>query len=736
MRITDRLALRSARRRHSRRAPRRGATALVAMLFLLLASTLTLGMYSMATLNVQGADNLSDNERARSAAESGLRWTTWRFSKLSNPKTAKGNIDRAAAIALWPAIRTAIAAEVDQLPDDQDDMTWDAAKSTYTSSYIRILPASTSNSKDPRFLDNTYQIVVRQHPLNDADKLDERYLRVTSVGRYGNALKTVSLDFVIDKKIKYAMIGKVPIQLGRNTLVEGPIAMTSAGKYPPILMLSDFKHLTSNLKSKIESFESFLEVNHRGYDNRIFVNDPLEGPKALAAGYRDYNGDSYIDEYDLFLYEFDRDGDRAISKSEFTNPATGKLYDPDLFLAIDTLGGPLKPGDTLRPGLSYRSDGSVQGDDVINANDAYTKVRGQIFLAATANAWQANAPAGQTVKDYIAGPISNSEDVVNPPLKFGATLDEMLVLNPSAFDTSSFRLQTGPENGPTSKSATLIENKVLAASDTTYTPVDERTPLGSASFQATYHRPVFKNMTFKNCRIPKGLNALFQNCTFEGVTFVELTTAITNGSGQVTTSSADGATWSRKMVSGSFSNTTVLTSANSQGYQKGNNLRFDNCTIKGPLVSDVPTAYTHFTNSWEFTGSTKFDNTWVDASGHTTATIIGPQTNIEMGSFTDPAKAPSTLKGVVVAGNIDIRGSSLVDGSIIVTGDGAANTTLGWFGASDSETDTAGPMPEGGYGRLTVRYNPYLPLPDGINMAIEIAPVVNEYNQNTYTEGN
>jgi hypothetical protein len=243
-------------------------------------------------------------------------------------------------------------------------------------------------------------------------------------------------------------------------------------------------------------------------------------------------------------------------------------------------------------------------------------------------------------------------------------------------------------------------------------------------------------MTFRNVRIPKGLNALFDNCTFEGVTFVDLTTNITNSSGQTTTSAGDGATWSRKMLSGSFANTTVLTNSNSFGFQNGNNLRFNNCNIKGPLVSSVPTAYTHFTNSWEFTGATKFDNVWTDSSGRTTATIIGPQTNIEMGSFTDPAKAPSTLKGVVVAGNIDIRGSSLIDGSIIVTGDGAGNTTLGWFGASDSETETAGEMPEGGYGRLDIRYNPYLPLPDGINMAIQLLPVVNESNQNTYVEGN
>ena len=47
-----------------------------------------------------------------------------------------------------------------------------------------------------------------------------------------------------------------------------------------------------------------------------------------------------------------------------------------------------------------------------------------------------------------------------------------------------------------------------------------------------------------------------------------------------------------------------------------------------------------------------------------TATIVSPQVNIEMGSFTNPNNAPSTLVGVVVAGNIDIRGTSSVDGSI------------------------------------------------------------------------
>jgi hypothetical protein len=36
-------------------------------------------------------------------------------------------------------------------------------------------------------------------------------------------------------------------------------------------------------------------------------------------------------------------------------------------------------------------------------------------------------------------------------------------------------------------------------------------------------------------------------------------------------------------------------------------------------------------------------------------------------------------------------------------------------------------MPEGGYGKLNIRYNPYRSLPDGINVAVDILPVAGTY---------
>jgi hypothetical protein len=38
-------------------------------------------------------------------------------------------------------------------------------------------------------------------------------------------------------------------------------------------------------------------------------------------------------------------------------------------------------------------------------------------------------------------------------------------------------------------------------------------------------------------------------------------------------------------------------------------------------------------------------------------------------------------------------------------------------------------MPEGGWGMLSIRYNPHRALPDGINIAIDILPDVSSYKE-------
>jgi Tfp pilus assembly protein PilX len=747
---------------------KRGAAAVLAMLFLVIMTTLTLAMFGLSVGNVQSATNYSDVARAHGAAESGLRWIAMRFVRMQRPRTTVGNINATAMNTLWPQIKQAVIDDMTTGPNrmmDAGERNWSQNTGGVYSPQISIEDGG-----------GTFQLDITQ-------TADPTVLLVKSTGRYRGNVRIASMTFKVDKKVKFAVVGKVPIQIGRNTIVEGPVAMTNAAKFPPILMLSDFTHFDADLKADVEDWFAYLQgssligseyvPNHEGYDNRISANNPQEYALAQGAGFDDINGDAYIDEYDLFVRRFDANGDKRITESEFTNPSTGKLYDAELFAAMDSIGAPMMAGDDVRVGYQ---------DKVIDNSDGYAKLRGNITMAVTADAWAANLASGsppKTINDMLQGTVVPTDPTM-APVRFGATTEDMVDLDPANFEecAENFRAQSGSAGGAAINNATEKANLTLTAAMANGGVVLEESPKGSRNFQAVYKRPVFRNLRIKNCIIPKGLNALFDNCTFDGVTFVDDEQTITTASGTSTTSSSEGMNWARRRTSGtgsiltsgdfkdtnadgkwdqykisgmsayanitswdangqavlptgagSYSYGTGTADLKTKGSTLGNNVRFNNCTFEGPVTGSYATAYTHFANSWEFTGATKFDNKWIDPnSGQTTATVVSPQVNIEMGSFTDPTQAPSTLTGVVVAGNIDIRGSSRVDGCIIITGDGAGNTTLAYFGASDSDTN-ANANPEGGYGKLNIRYNPTRALPDGILMPVDIAAM-----QGTYSE--
>ena len=779
----------------SARARRRGVTALLAMLFLMLITVLSLAMFHVAGNNVQTSANYSDLARAQIAAESGLRWTAYRFSTMGRPRELAGTVTPTIAASIWgktDGLRDRLAVNLAQVRDENNRPIGVAAGND-TVAVTTLVPTDVPGAR--------FSVIIRQLTNSDfigpTQRADQRFVRVISTGRYRNAVRSVSMDFQIEKRARFAVVGKVPLQIGRNTIIDGPIGMITASKYPPVLFISDFMHFHDGLKTNIERFNTYLRgssvvngrsiKNHTLFDNRISVNNQPEYVAATRAGYRDVNGDSFIDEYDLFVAQFDTNRDGAVDRGEFTNPATGRLYDAELFATIDGLSPPQYNEDRNGNGFLDRDEDNMipngrldvepprsgYQDGRIDNRDGYAKTRGSVLVATTANAWQSTLAAPKTVLDYYQGPMAAAENG-QTAVRFGVGPNELLDLNPANFDEAAegFRNKSGTNAGIANRVVGRIENTTLTAADaTTYSPphirvtaaggttlkvgetypkttfdaanaaavaagkaaatgsaapatADEKTPYGSTTYQATYRRPVFRGVAFKNVIIPKGLNALFEGCTVEGVTFVDVARNVTNSYGSVSYSPSDGSSFAQRMKSGSFSKDTILTSANSQGFDNGNNIRFNNCIFEGPIAASYATAYTHFANSWEFTGATMFNNK-VDQ----TATLVAPQTNIEMGSFTDPGKAPSTLVGVVVAGNLDIRGTSVVDGSIIVTGDGAGNTTLGYFGASDGDTNPVALPESGTYGRLMVRYNPYRTMPDGINIAVELSEKIDTYRE-------
>ncbi len=699
--------------RRARRA--RGSALLMALmyvtLFAALASSMTL--FSISSLDVAaGSDRAT---RAYAAAESGMTFLNLQLKQLAKPVTAAGVVDYTLAQTLFGGsggIAQKLAAQLNGTTNLQ------GLSVIYNTTTVRIPPIKMFTAAD----DTAFVLEI------DQDAGDARILHLTSTGRCSNVMKSVTMDVKIEKVLKYAIYSNVAIQIGKNAIVEGDIVSTLTGftKGPPVWMLSDWRALSDEptLDSDLVNFRAYIASGNKNtaFDNRLDVRTPAAAAAAAAQGFYDKSGDGFIDDWDIALKHLDANGDKSLSSGEFTDPLTGLSYDQQLFNLVDNLDPPLQTGGATRYGYE---------DGKLDALDAYAKVKGTVRVGVTEAAWNTwandssssgGAKYGVGFREQFQGPVISSDPTV-APVEFAIDSTDVPPILPANFDTSAYAAQSGTSAGATSGSVAsgTIKDATITTAMANGGTITEGTPYGSSSIEATYKRPVFQNVSFTNCKIPTGLNAKFENCTFNGVTYVDMQTNITNTAGQTTTDPNDGMTWSKKMVSGSFSSTTPLTATNSYGFQNGNNLRFDNCTFTGPLAAANPTAYTHFANSWEFTGATMFNNVT-----DPTATILAPNTNIEMGSFTDPNAAPSTLIGVVVAGNIDIRGSSTIDGSIIVTGNGATNTTLAYFGADDSTSDPNA-MPVGGYGRLYMRYNPTRAMPNGISIPVSLTPNITSY---------
>jgi hypothetical protein len=198
-------------------------------------------------------------------------------------------------------------------------------------------------------------------------------------------------------------------------------------------------------------------------------------------------------------------------------------------------------------------------------------------------------------------------------------------------------------------------------------------------------RYIYKDQTFNNVRLPNDKNALFINCTFDNVLYVD--------AGKTTSNY--------------------------------NNVRFDNCTFNGTTVTNTPQSFNWQKNTLYYTGSATFQNdTGVDA------TILAPHFNVNLGNTNPVAGTDNVLHGAIVGGIVDVRGNAEVFGTIISMAD-TSSYTSGYvtnIGAtlSDGGSET---VAIGDVGTINITPDPAKMLPSGITTPIIIKP-----NQETYTE--
>ncbi len=230
---------------------------------------------------------------------------------------------------------------------------------------------------------------------------------------------------------------------------------------------------------------------------------------------------------------------------------------------------------------------------------------------------------------------------------------------------------------------------------------------------------------------------------------------------------------------------------------RSNNIRFHDCLFVGSIVSDAPQNYTQVRNKIQFTGSTRFTSTHpeqpdsldlnpepTDTSEIAKSSLMLPGMSVDLGTFNSPPDQNLQLKGAIIAGVMDIRGNADIDGALLLTFapqlgvaplvDSAGNamgnpadfnTTLGYFGPTDGDTEALDPstlpivggqrivgwdtdgdgmadvpssqaqpagstaVPFNGYGRINIRFDPTMTLPNGVMLPMQMDVVAGTYKE-------
>ncbi|MCE9591553.1 MAG: hypothetical protein K8S99_13640 [Planctomycetes bacterium] len=740
-----RIAIHSKQSRNRRgRRHQRGAAAVLAMMFLVIFSSLAAAMAIVSQGNLTTADSQMKISRSLAGAETGLRFMIYRINLVTPTiKTKSGLIDSTTATSLWTSVRTALAASFANEPHN-------IAEPVVTGTSLKIGPIAVAPG-EPQFTatltphpltGENYSSAYYQRPpysqmvpaVSSSKPLDNTWVRIRvecADGPAGHKItRSIQMDLRLEKKIKYAILSKNRLMIGQNVMIQGPIGSkfteTSLANGNPVQIKSDFFGLDSTLDQKLTAFYNTLKTNNPSGDNRINLSNSTQTAGITNPAQYDTNHDGYISEYDFFLAHYDKASKGYINATDMDTGSNVRAA--QIFSLIDTFGDPTRTG---------------YNDGKIDDNDRYAKIRGEVMLSTDVSSWNNGAAGGDYLK-YVQGLIT--PDAGQSALAFQSSALDNYTLAASDFDVSAYRaLATGDLAAQATQQAQNSPGGAAAPSmDLTGTA--EAVPYGAAHPYDMYTRPVYKNMTFTNVKIPKGSNALFINCKFIGCTFVETTTANTDANYNYV-GMVDPAT-------GSYSHYDKAAVVNGQSVTDtkplANNIRFDDCKFEGGVVTDVPSNFTQVRNKLAFTGTTVFDPNAASLTDTQKAlfqrsTLLAPQYSVELGTFTSPNDSTETVKltGTIVAGIIDMRGQVTVDGSLLTTFAPAAgslpmlgnespdyNTTLGYFGSSEGDKEEEMPASGQGLGKIQIRYNGTRPLPDGILGPIQLTP-----NLGTYSEG-
>ncbi|MFO0831204.1 MAG: hypothetical protein U0637_05080 [Phycisphaerales bacterium] len=594
---------------------RRGVAAILAMMFLIMFGSLSAAMAIASRGNVTTAATNVHVSRAHHAAETGLRVAGSRLGEAAN-RFLMSNSDISASVGwdLWrgntgslgtmtvlpaatgrqdlsaPSGLAAAVAEVHSLDQNVVDeagidgvtignaMAGMSASDYKTTQWV-YTPAVAIEDAQGDTPALCYSVIYA--PL--ANGTDVRAI-VTgydfSFTRNGQPItRTMMQDFHLSKRVNHAIISPSRVMLGKNVDVTGDLGLrytdVTYDNGDPLVARSDFRGLTAGLDQKLNYLRTAITNYDVDGDNRLRIGHAVEGDGAGAAEalyaqatgdtasnpYTDATGDGFVDEFDVFIKEFDTSGDHRVSRAEFTNNS-GQLIDASLFDLIDS-SNPDRNRNGLYGFIDSNGNGfydtgevfvdvdssrnpSVNRDQVLgymdgylDKRDRYTKVVGKLVYKVDKNTWTSNRGA---VITHVEGAIRttdgaspttyNASNTVLPSItasSFSSTGNDLqAAANGSSFASQVAALEGVPGAAAPSVSALSADANNDGRPDNYTTAYWEKMPYNSPNFSDYYYRPVYRNIVFRDVQIPMGTNALFVNCWFIGVTWVRTDTANTH----------------------------------------------------------------------------------------------------------------------------------------------------------------------------------------------------------------
>ena len=416
------------------RPTRRGVVGILAMMFLVLFTSLSLAMAVATQGNLRTASSHLRVTRALGAADTGIGLAASRLNEAcARFVTTKGEMTPAYLLSLWRDATSATPAAtvlpaVDGRSETSSPKGIAAAlvNLNKADSSSNIVSATGTNAAGPITVPTPPTDWVAFSPIgiekNVAGKIvtavqisysppdsttgqvqaivtgyDWDYTRARWVTRQAQQ------NFSLKKTVRHAILSPSRVMIGRDVQVDGPVGDTYASHAldtsdgPPIVIKSDFLGLDSVLDQKIKDFYAQVLISDVDGDNRLRVGHPTEGAALATLNAKDYNSDhqpdnafkdvtrdGYVDDYDIFLNHYDPSGNGRVVLSNTLTAGTTNANKTPMFTADDALamlidgGNPdrnkngKKNGRLVNGNWDFSTFKDNNGDGIIDSHDIDT----------------------------------------------------------------------------------------------------------------------------------------------------------------------------------------------------------------------------------------------------------------------------------------------------------------------------------------------------------------------------